>query len=109
MNKNFFLKAFAMLSLAVFALVGCETITEGTVVDKGYEEAYTTTHMQCSAYNKQGFCTVQVPITTHHDEEWWIEISQETADGTKSSKREVTEDYYNQVEMGDYVDFGGDE
>lgn len=82
-------KILAILAIVAFAtlVLGCAEpgITEGRVIDKGYEGPYETTsyYYQCYAYSFSTFngfststCSVgaYVPITTYHDESWWLEL-----------------------------------
>lgn len=68
---------------------------EGTIIDKYYKEAYTThSMMMCGK--------VMVPRTVHHKESWNFKIEKEIHGKKKSITVKVSEDIYNQYNIGDY-------
>lgn len=96
--------AVALLLTALFALTGCTAkITAGTVVDKSYRAAYSTTYMSCMSYNADGICTMQVPQQRHHPESWSITIQGMNEKQEQDTARyRVSEATYERLEFGDY-------
>jgi uncharacterized protein YceK len=91
-------KLITLGAIAMLALAGCSAIDSGTITQKDHHDDYYTTTMSCAAYSKQGFCTLYVPITTHHPESWRFDLTE----GDKDGWVYVSEDTYSHYAVGDY-------
>lgn len=85
--------------LVLLALVGCSSISEGTVHDKRHTEGYYYTTYTCAGYNAQGVCSVQVPIMQYVGPSWALDLYQSEEE---HGWRSVTESTYENYDVGDY-------
>ncbi|UDL16647.1 hypothetical protein SEA_ATUIN_254 [Arthrobacter phage Atuin] len=64
----------ALSLLSVLLLTACGWTGTGTLIEKGHSSAYETFYMQCTAFNAQGMCTVQIPQWYTVPESWSLKI-----------------------------------
>lgn len=77
--------AITVIMLAIlFMLTGCTSIDNGTVVDK----AFIATHRIYGSMIMRISDSWRILVENNEHKEWW----------------DVTEEYYNSVNIGDYVD-----
>lgn len=62
-------KIIAVVSAALL-LSACDNAKSGNVESKQHHPQYTTYDMMCAAYDKNGFCTVNIPIPREVPECW---------------------------------------
>jgi len=86
-------------------LAGCGAPSEGKVHDKSYSEGYYYTTNICAAYDKNGFCTVNIPQQNYSPPSWSLDLY----NGDKHGWKGVTEQEYNSVKVGDWYGTEGDE
>lgn len=85
--------------LTVLVLSGCgSSISEGTVTSKDYDPEYQYITMQCMSYNKDGMCTVQIPVTHTYPESWTLNLR----DGDKEGYVNVSPGEYESYKVGDH-------
>lgn len=89
--------AVSLIALVIL-LSACSSIERGTITSKVAEPGMYMTQQSCAGYNKQGVCTVWVPITTYDDPDWRFDIRNENQTGWVY----VTEETFNQYEVGDF-------
>lgn len=95
------LAAVALAAVLAVGLVGCaESVTTGTVIDHHYEGPYSTTSLMCMSYGKYG-CTSWVPLTTHHDESWWLTLQDCSKLDPEDRPPRTTQVRYEECEHGD--------
>jgi len=70
-------------------------VKEGIIIDKYYKGAHTTHSMMMSG-------KVMISRTTHHKESWNFKIEKEINGKKKFITVKVSEDIYNQYNIGDY-------
>jgi hypothetical protein len=63
-------KKIIAIAVAVLFLSACDNAESGYVESKQHHPEYTTYDMQCMSYNKNGFCTVNIPIPRIVPECW---------------------------------------
>lgn len=68
---------------------------EGRIINKYYKDPYTTT-----TYVMSG--KVMIPISNHHSESWNFELQKEVDGKNKTTTVEVSQDIYNQYDIGEY-------
>ncbi len=96
------------LSLAIVLLLaacGDPPPESGYVYAKQAEPGYYTTTMVCSAYDKNGLCTVNVPIQTWNPPTWalCLEADNPGEDGKKARGcRDVSQETYGRYEVGQH-------
>ena len=91
------------LMLLGLALVGCgSSISAGTVTEKSYSPEYQYMTQQCAGYNKDGACTVWMPIWHTMPESFTLDLR----DGEKDGYVRVSEAEYESYEVGDYYPRG---
>ena len=83
--------------LCVIVLSGCKSLTAGTIIDKSFVAAHSTYSPRIVMIGKT--ITI-IPHWIHHPDRWYIEVQ----DGDITDMWEVSEDYYNSVNIGDYVE-----
>lgn len=91
MKKSF----FSALVVAGLVLTGCSSISAGTITNKVYEPGHYYSTMVCTPVGKVTVCN---PINQYDDEDWRFDIRE----GDKDGFVYVTEDTFNQYEVGDY-------
>jgi len=87
----------AAVLVAAALLVGCSAPERGTVVAKRYEPEYTTTTWTCYGYDKNGFCTLQLPTSNRWPEQWQLRLR----DGDDEGWRAVDQADYHEYEVGE--------
>lgn len=90
------LLAFTMV-ICLLIMTGCKHVDYGTVIDKLFSPAHKTYSPMTMYMNGT---TRIIPRWIHHSDNWSILVENE--DGKEWW--EVSEDYYNSVEIGDDVD-----
>lgn len=88
---------FILLTVCIFVLTGCKSIDYGIVVDKSFREAHRSYNPIVMIVNKHPLI---IPRWTNHPDKWSILVENE--DGREWW--DVTENYYNSVEIGSNVD-----
>src|SRR5689334_4999400 len=91
----------ALALLSVLLLSACGWNGTGTLVEKGHAAAYDTFYMQCTAFNAQGMCTVQVPYYYTVPESWSLLIK-DTKDN-KDHWVSVDKPFWDSVKEGQQV------
>ena len=86
--------------ICLLIMTGCNQIDYGTVTDKSFRKAHRTYQPMIMHVNK---ATRIVPRWINHPDNWMILV--ENDDG--SEWWEVTEEFYNSVEIGSKVDRRG--
>ena len=87
-----------LLSICVLLLTACKSSVDyGTVTDKQYTPARQVYSPLIMTVNKQ---TRIIPRYIHHPQTWYIYVQNDNG----GEWWNVTEDYYNSVEVGDFVD-----
>lgn len=89
--------AILLLICALFLTACKSSIDYGTVTDKQYAPAQLIYSPLITTVNKQ---TRIIPRYIHHPQRWHIYVQNEDGGEWWS----VTENYYNSVEIGDFVD-----
>jgi len=89
--------AAVLVAILLATLVACGAPARGTVVEKDYAPAHTTT-----VCNLVGKVTVCSPM--HRPEEWSIKIRSGEDEGWRSVDGET----WRQIRVGQFVDFGGE-
>lgn len=74
-------------------------VKEGTVVDKSYHAAYTTTTYQTM---RIGNTSTSIPVPQYHSESYQIKIQKEEGSKLKECWIEITAAEYEKVKIGDY-------
>jgi len=87
----------ALLFVMMICLTGCASINNGTVKDKSFVPAHRTYQPIIMMQNRH---TQIIPRWISHADSWSILVENE--DGKEWWN--VTEDYYNSVNIGDYID-----
>lgn len=96
-------RALAALGLCLL-LTSCGGWTgQGVVTEKTHSEAYSYTHMICSAYSKGGTCTVWMPIMQHSPESWGFKVTDR--DGNPHDV-DVSRQRWEAARVGDKFDDG---
>lgn len=86
--------------IILFILSGCGYGTkQGTVVDKKFTPEHTTTTYTT---HRVGKMFVSTPIRHHHNDTWSIKIQKEEDGKIKECWVNVTEEKYNEIQIGDY-------
>jgi hypothetical protein len=97
------MKNLILILVAVLMLVGCfETIYEGDVVDKHYEQARSWTTVY---YQKVGSMRIPV-VQNHYDDPDWVFVIQgpnEKGDKLLERRLEVNETFWNEHRLGDHI------
>lgn len=88
----------AVAGMAVLALAGCGP-TSGTIHDKAHTAGYYSTYYQCYAYNKDGACTMNIPVQQYNEPTWSFDLY---ASDDDHGWHGVSEETYNRYEVGDY-------
>lgn len=100
------IKTILSIIILIVAISGCkDTVTEGTVVDKWYEDASTDVVMvpQVTSIGKTTVTTM-VATRVYDDEDYCIKLLGITSRGDTITKRvELNEKKWNSVEVGDYI------
>lgn len=99
------MKKFNLAAVAVsllLTLAACGWSGTGTVVGKTKTDAYTYISFICSAYNSQGMCTVQVPITNYVPDYYYLQVNSDQDD--KVHEVSVNYEYWNAAKNGDKFD-----
>ena len=91
------IQVIILLVLCIFVLAGCKSIDNGTVIDKSYSPAHRSYQPMVMIVNKH---TRIIPRWINHPDVWSILVENE--DGRDWWN--VSEDFYNSVEIGDKVD-----
>lgn len=100
MKKKIFISIIFIIIL--FLLSGCGYgAMQGTVVDKKFTPEHTTTTYSTHRVGKTMMTT---PIRHHHNDAWSIKIQKEEDGKIKECWVNVTEEKYNQLQIGDYYD-----
>lgn len=84
--------------LLILALAGCSPISAGHITNKVYEAPYDYLTYSCASYNKDGFCTVNIPIWHHVDAQYRFDLEQ----ADKTGWVYVNEPTFNSYEIGDF-------
>lgn len=94
------MKRLAALAFVVGTLIlaGCSSISAGTITNKVAEPGMYTTTQSCAGYNKDGACSVWVPITSYDDPDWRFDIQE----GDDRGWVYVSQDTFDRYEVGDY-------
>lgn len=89
-----------LLLFCALALTGCNYTSSGTITEKIYTAPHETIEIDydCLSY-KDGKCTMKVrdDDVVQHDAEWAFHLK----DGDKTGRVSVSEEEYNQHEVGD--------
>ena len=88
-----------MVLVMLFALAGCTSVNNGTVVKKEFTAAHKT---YAPTIMHIGKMTQIIPRWISHPDSWHILVEN---DGHREWW-DVTEEYYNSIDIGDYVDRG---
>ena len=91
------IQVIVLFVLSVFILVGCKNVDYGVVIDKSYSPAHRSYQPMVMIVNKR---TQIIPRWINHPDVWSILVENE--DGRDWWN--VSEDFYNSVEIGDKVD-----
>lgn len=103
--KNKILKISILVIIMVIGLViltGCEYdygTKQGTIVDKKYNEAYTSTTYTTTWTGK---CMISIPMTRYNPENYNIKIQKEEDGETKECWVQITKEEYEKYKIGDY-------
>jgi hypothetical protein len=84
------------IGIMLLAATACSSIESGRVTGKNYEPAYSYITMQCMSYNKDGICTMNMPMTHWVAEAWYLDLDNGEDTGTVS----VNEAEYNKYSVG---------
>lgn len=84
--------------LAVLVLTGCGWKGTGVVDGKNHQPGYFQTSYQCMGFDKNGSCTLNMPIQTWISDSWYVSVKD---DQGKDHWVGVNEDYYDTVKNGD--------
>lgn len=88
--------------IILFILSGCGYgVKKGMIVDKKFTPEHTT---HGTIVHKVGTVIVTTPTTHHHEDEWSIKIQKEENGKIKECWVNVTEEKYNQLQIGDYYE-----
>lgn len=98
MKKKIFISI--MFIIILFLLSGCGYGSkQGTVVDKKFTPEHTRT---IYVPQRVGKVTMSRPVRHHYKDTWSIKIQKEEDDKIKECWINVTEEAYNQLQIGDY-------
>ena len=89
-----------ILVMIISIICGCQApVTTGTVVDKSYVPAHTTTRMQTIDH---GSFSTTVPITEHYPDTWCIVIEgYDENNEYHQTSYNISEEEYNSINIGD--------
>jgi len=93
-------KKLAIIAIALLALTGCSSISEGTITEKNHQNGYYYPVTYCAFYSSKGLCSGYMTRYDYMPESWWFDITQDTKDGWVY----VGELTYEEYEVGDYYD-----
>ena len=85
-----------LLFLLLFLAACSKPLYEGTVTDKHYDEAHRIYSPMIMNVNKH---TQIIPRWIHYPDRWYVSVQ----NGEEKDIWEVTEEYYDSVEVGDYI------
>lgn len=88
---------FILILIMLFCMVGCSSIDYGTVKDKSFSPSHRTYQPMIMVMNKH---TYIIPCWVNRKASWKILVENDEG----SEWWTVTEEYYNAVNVGDYVD-----
>lgn len=92
------MKRMVLIMLLALILIGCgETISEGIVTKKDYQEAYTSTIMMWNG-------KFMIPVTRYHPEEYWITIRDYEPDEEGqyiTNSISISPEEYMKIQIGD--------
>ncbi len=92
-------RKLAVIVAAALMLVGCSSISSGTITAKAYEPAYSYMTQQCVSYNAKSQCSVWMPVTHYVDEKFRFDIRNDNKD---TGWVYVHKSEYEKYEIGDY-------
>lgn len=89
----------------VAVLAACTVVSAGTVEAKDYDPAWV--QITPGYYSGSGTSRIWIPQqTTYWPEEWKIKLCAFIEDEKKCSWRDVSESFWNDTNVGDYVNLG---
>ena len=94
------MKKIVALLVGTLLLVGCSSITSGTITAKDHKDAYSYTTPQCSMFRTNGTCAIYIYVNHDVPEKWYFGLD----DGEDTGWVSVTEDTYNGFEIGDHFE-----
>ena len=98
-----------ILAAFTFAITACgpgNVLKEGEVVGRSYDDPDSWWTTMCVAYNKNGWCSVSIPIEEHDDAHWYLTVTGRDEKGKEhEEKHEVTETLWNLGQEGVTVNF----
>lgn len=98
--------------VAVVALLGCgegNKLKQGTVIARDYDDPDTWWSTICVARNKDGWCTLSMPVEEHDGPHWRLQVRGYDEDGKEREEwHGVTETLYDLGEVGVVVNFPED-
>ena len=91
--------AVALVGLLVYGIVYeiQNNLDAGTLVDKYHQDAHVSHY---TSWIQSGKVRIPVRRTSRHPESWWFVVEAEN----KRDYWQVSEDFYNSAEVGDYVE-----
>lgn len=96
---------FASLLISLLLLACAPAIRAGTVTEKVFVPAHSEqylSYMMCVSRDKNGMCTVNVPIYSSRDvpDAWYLRIK----DGESQATLAVSQSLFDSIAIGDYLD-----
>jgi hypothetical protein len=96
-RRNLKKATLLVASLLTLILWGCSAPESGTVVNKKYHEPYEWVGSQCYVYNKNGVCTLTMPVVHHISESWELCLR----NGEDEGCRNVDQITWHEYKIGD--------
>lgn len=94
------MKRLICVVLIAVAACGSNWHGDGRVASRSFDPDSTYVTMVCYGYDKNGVCTLYMPITNHTGDHWYLHVTD--ADG-KTHAMEVSEDVYDHCGEGRHI------
>jgi len=97
------LAVIALVSLAFVALVGCDSPPDqGYVVRKPYSAPFSYWTSVCMSQDKNGWCTMAVPVQNHEPAHWKLCLRDEQNGKVREGCMEVDRETYGHYAVGQH-------
>lgn len=106
--KQIWKSAFVAIAMVCTLLLSAcaEPITEGTIYDKEFTPAHTSTYILPQSMYINGRVTIiNIPHTSYEDDKYVLYISCMVDDERRTNSFEVSKDVYDSYEIGDWFTY----